>query len=187
MRRSAARQEYLFTSQCSRISAHQLVGCRSTECEPSLTATSMRCVTNVRAPPLPAHPLTDPPVLGRYARLGAVLFNRSKLSLPWATTTCYRSGSQVESGVIDALLARGEKQLHGYAHPDPIIGAGYQRRCARVHAVCDALVTNLRLVNAVPYCFGGTLYERNPPQPHVRSNQSHACLLGCTLKLTDCM
>jgi len=47
---------------------------------------------------------------------------------------------EVETGVIDALLVRGEKRLHAFAHPDPYI---------------------------VPYAFGGTLYERNPPQPHM--------------------
>ena len=37
--------------------------------------------------------------------------------------------SQIETGVIDALLARGEKRLHQFAHPDPYIGK-CERRCA---------------------------------------------------------
>jgi len=52
----------------------------------------------------------------------------------------YKHKDVVESGVIDALLLRGEKRLHDLAHPDPYI---------------------------VPYAFGGTLYERNPPHPHM--------------------
>mmetsp|Transcript_19520 Transcript_19520/g.58993 ORF Transcript_19520/g.58993 Transcript_19520/m.58993 type:complete len:107 (-) Transcript_19520:1547-1867(-) len=43
-----------------------------------------------------------------------------------------------ESQVIDGLLRKGEAELYKHIHPDPII---------------------------VPYFYGGTMYQRNPPFP----------------------
>lgn len=46
-----------------------------------------------------------------------------------------------EPRAIEGVLSRGERQLWKLAHPDPYI---------------------------VPYAYGGSMYQRNPPHPEMR-------------------
>lgn len=98
--------------------------------------------------------------------------------------------------MIDGVLTRGERELWDKIHPDPYIGAWYCEPCSLVfrrtlptsHGFptrCLLLLTwrsvcmkqgswlcckkTLCCFGAVPYRPGGTLYQRNPPHPPVRS------------------